>query len=113
MKRALAFASMLVLGLAVAAAAQAPAGPPKPGPEHKKLQYFAGKWTMQGELKASPFGPGGKTTATDNCEWFAGGFHLVCKSDGKGPTGEMKGLAVLGYNPHEKSPGRARRGRRP
>lgn len=103
MKRTLAFASVLVLSLVAAARAQAPAGPPKPGPEHKKLEYFAGKWTMEGDLKPSPFGPGGKVTATDNCEWFAGGFHIICRSEGKGPAGDMKSLALLGYSGEEKA----------
>lgn len=102
MKRTLAFASMLVFGFVAAARAQAPAGPPKPGPEHKKLDYFAGKWTMEGEMKPSPFGPGGKVTGTDTCEWFAGGFHVVCRSDGKGPMGDMKGLGLLGYSTEDK-----------
>ena len=26
---------------------QAPSGPPKPGPEHQKLAYFAGKWALK------------------------------------------------------------------
>jgi hypothetical protein len=32
------------------AQAQAPAGPPKPGPEHKRLGLFAGKWSGSGEM---------------------------------------------------------------
>ena len=102
-KAILAIAAVLILGLTASARAQAPAGPPKPGPEHKKLDYFAGKWTMDGEMKPSPFGPGGRVTGTDNCEWFGGGFHVVCHGDGKGPTGPMKGLSILGYNTEEKA----------
>ena len=79
----------LSLGLAAAAGvalAQAPEAP-KPGPEHKALQYFVGKWTSEGELKPGPFGPGGKMTSQDTCEWFAGGFHVVCRGTGKMPSG--------------------------
>ena len=75
---------------------------PKPGPEHKKLDYFVGKWRGEGDMKESPFGPGGKFTGTETCEWFSGGFFVVCRSEGKGPMGEMKGLGILGYNPEEK-----------
>ncbi|HEV8129804.1 MAG TPA: DUF1579 family protein [Acidobacteriota bacterium] len=75
---------------------------PKPGPEHKKLGYFIGKWSGEGDMKQSPFGPGGKFTGTETCEWFSGGFFVVCRSEGKGPMGEMKGLGILGYNPEEK-----------
>lgn len=93
--------AMAVLGLAasaLAASAQAPP-PPTPGPEHKKLQYFAGKWSIDGEMKASPLGPGGKMTGTESCEWFAaGGFHLVCNSTGSSPVGTTKGLSIMGYS---------------
>src|ERR1035441_9102104 len=37
------------LVLAVAAAAQTEM--PKPGPEHKKLDMFAGSWTLEGDMK--------------------------------------------------------------
>ncbi len=82
---------------------QAPSGPPKPGPEHQKLSYFAGKWASEGETKPSPFGPGGKFTFTETCEWYAGGFAIVCHSEGKMPEGTMKGLSIMGYDPEEKT----------
>jgi len=34
------------------ALAQAPAGPPRPGPEVKKLGAFVGKWTAVGDVKS-------------------------------------------------------------
>jgi uncharacterized protein DUF1579 len=82
---------------------QAPSGPPKPGPEHQKLAYFAGKWVSDGETKPSPFGPGGKFTFTQNCEWFTGGFALVCHSEGKMQEGTWKGLSIMSYDPGEKT----------
>ncbi len=75
---------------------------PKPGPEHQRLGYFVGKWTGEGDMKASPFGPGGKVTSTDNCEWFDGKFAVSCHSVGKGPSGPMKSLGILGYSAEEK-----------
>ena len=83
--------------------AQAPAGPPKPGPEHKRLGYFVGTWTSTADLKASVFGPAGKMTMTETCKWFDGGFSVVCNSTGKSPMGEMKGMAVMSYNAEEKA----------
>jgi len=82
--------------------AQAPAAAPKPGPEHQKLAYFAGRWNEVGQMKPGPMGPGGQMTSTSTCEWFAGGFSLVCRSDGKGPTGETHGLGILGYSTERK-----------
>jgi Protein of unknown function (DUF1579) len=76
---------------------------PKPGPEVKKLAYFVGTWTSEGDMKENPFGmPPGKFTGTDKCEWFTGGYQLVCHSTGKGPMGSMHGLFILSYNANEK-----------
>jgi hypothetical protein len=82
--------------------AQAPAMP-KPGPEHKALSYFAGKWTSEGEMKASPLGPAGKATSSDSCELFAGGFQVVCRGKGTTPVGPVASLGILGYNAAEKT----------
>jgi hypothetical protein len=90
-----------VIGFQIAAAAQAPP-PIKPGPEHQRLGYFVGKWTGEGEMKPGPMGPGGRMTSTDTCEWFDGGFAVVCRSDGKSPMGAMKSIGILGYNPEQK-----------
>jgi len=89
-------------GLQAVAAAQTPAGAPKPTPEHKRLGYFVGKWTTEGEMQASPMGPAGKITGNDTCEWFSGGFAVVCRSDGKSPAGPTKSLAIMGYSTEEK-----------
>ena len=69
---------LLTLTCVAAVLGQGPSGPTKPGPEHQKLAYFAGKWASEGETKPSAFGPGGKFTFTQTCEWFAGsGFALL------------------------------------
>ena len=96
--------AMAVLGLAASAAVAAAQPPPAtPSPEHKKLQYFAGKWNIDGEMKSTPMGPGGKMTASETCEWFAtAGFHLVCNSSGTNPLGPTRGLSILGYSTETK-----------
>lgn len=96
-------ACLLAIAAAVAVTrAQTPSGPPSPGPEHKQLQYFVGKWTTASEMKANPFMPAGKMTGMDDCESFAGGFHVVCRSEGKGPMGTVKSLGLLGYHLEDK-----------
>ncbi len=75
---------------------------PKPGPEHKRLAYFVGTWKGEGEMKPGPMGPGGKITGTDTCEWFEGGFAVVCRSEGKTPMGPSKSLGIMSYSPEEK-----------
>ncbi len=98
-----ALAALCICVLAGAALAQAPSGPPKPGPEHQKLAYFAGKWASEGEMKAGAFGPGGKFTFTETCEWYAGSFALVCNSEGMMQGSTVKGLSVISYDPGEKT----------
>jgi hypothetical protein len=75
----------------------------KPGAEQKRIGRFVGQWKYEGEAKASPMGPAGKSTGTETCEWFAGGFHVVCNSKGTGPMGAVTGHAIMGYDPVEKA----------
>ena len=91
-----------IWSFAALAAAQSQMQPPKPGPEVKKLDYFSGAWKVDGEMKASPFGPGGKAAGTEHNQWMEGNFFLLSHSDMKTPMGSGKGLAVFGYNPEEK-----------
>jgi len=100
--KALQISVCLVLSSGLALA-QAPGEKPKPGPEHKRLGYFIGKWTAEAEMKPSPFMPGGRMTNHDTCEWFDGGFAVVCRSEGKGPMGPTKALGILGYSTEEKA----------
>jgi hypothetical protein len=81
------------------AAAQAP---PKPTPAHARLGYFVGKWTAEGEMKPSPMGPGGRFTASDNCEWFEGRYSVICQSEGTMPAGRSKSIGILGYSVEDK-----------
>lgn len=83
-------------------AQQAPQGPPKPGPEVKRLAYGIGTWKIEGEAK--PFGPmpGGRFAATKKCEWYTGGFFLTCRAEGTGPMGSQKVVSFQGYDPNEK-----------
>jgi hypothetical protein len=76
---------------------------PKPGPEHKKIEFFAGKWNFAGTTQASPMGPAGPVTFTETCEMFEGGFALVCRSEGKNPTGPAKSLSVMSYDSGKKT----------
>src|SRR4026209_301428 len=76
---------------------------PKPGPEIQKLAYYLGTWTGEGETKGGPFGPAGKLSSTMTCDWFAGGFHLVCRGEERGPTGKRTFLNILAYDEKAKA----------
>ena len=101
-KLAILLTSGLLLAASAARAQEKKMEAPKPGPEVKKLGYFTGNWKSEGEIKQNPFMPSGKFSSNDNCEWFPGGFHVVCHSTGKGPAGAMHGLGIMGYNAEEK-----------
>jgi hypothetical protein len=94
------------LALSISSFAQAPtatAQQPKPGPEVQKLGYYLGTWKGEGETKGGPFGPAGRLSSTTTCEWFAGGFHLVCRGEEKGATGTRTFLNIRAYDEKAKA----------
>ena len=102
LKRVSAALLFSLLCAAFAAAQTQPQTPPKPGPEVKKLDYFAGNWKSEGDMKPSQFGPGGKFSATEKNEWMPGEFFLLSNADENTPMGNGKGLAIFGYDTNEK-----------
>lgn len=93
---------MLAAWLMLASAAMAQMDMPKPGPEHKKLDVFAGSWTLDADVKPSSMGPGGKVTENEKCEWMEAQFFLVCHTDFKTTMGNGSGISVLGYSSDDK-----------
>ena len=89
--------------LVLAGAALAQMELPKPGAEQKKLGMFAGVWTLDGDMKPGPMGPGGKMTENEKCEWMEGGFYVVCHADFKSSMGNGSGLTIMGYSADDKS----------
>lgn len=94
--------TILIATVALVAAASAQMEMPKPGPEIKKLEYFVGTWSTEGDMKPGPMGPGGKVTGTDHLVWMDGGFYLVGHGENKSPMGSGTDLAVWGYNADDK-----------
>lgn len=72
---------------------------PRPGSEHKAMAYFVGKWQTEGAVTSGD----GKMTSTDTCEWFDGGFQVICKGVGQSPSGPATTLGVLAYNTTDKT----------
>jgi hypothetical protein len=94
-------AVILICGFTSLLLAQAPPAPPKPGPEHKKLEYFVGKWTGEGEIKANGYVPAGKTVSTETCTLGPGGFYVECRNEGN--EGQLPPrLAIIAYDSHAK-----------
>lgn len=100
MKRTAELVAICVLLLGALLHAQAPQGPPKPGPEVERLAYFVGNWNEVG--KSTAHGMEGPVSSTQNWEWVSGGFFLEGHSANKSPVGEFTIMAVLGYDPETK-----------
>src|SRR5271155_464696 len=91
-------AVILICGFTARLLAQAPPTPPQPGPEHKKLEYFLGKWTGESEIKANEFVPAGKTVGTVTDTLGLGGFYVEQRAESQlGTT-----LGIMGYDSHAK-----------
>lgn len=95
MKRMTLAVGWVVFLFASAIQAQAP----KPYPELKQLELFAGQWSGEGESKATPIGKAGKSSYTQTADWILGGFFLHWQYSFKGPDGEFKGIEVDSYDP--------------
>ncbi len=96
---ALIFAAWLAFTAAVVAQSEAP----KPGPELKKLDVLAGSWTVDGEVKPGPMGPGGKMSQTEKCDWMEGAYFLVCNVDFRSAMGNGSGISIMGYSSDDKA----------
>lgn len=92
---------LIVAQLTLAPAAKAQE--PEPGPEVQKLAYYLGTWRGEGATKGGPFGPAGKLSSTTSCEWFTGGFQLVCRGEETGPTGTRTFLNIRAYDEKAKA----------
>lgn len=101
--------TMIALGLIFVLAsltAVAQMAPPTPAPELKKLDFFAGNWSVEATIVAGPWGSGGKFTATGNGEWMKGGFFLVSHSDFSLPAelgGSGTALSIFSYDSDKKT----------
>ncbi len=88
--------------LVLAAGALAQMEMPKPGPEHKRLDFFAGTWVLEGTMRGD-MSPGAKVTEDEKCEWMEGSFFLVCHTDFKTSMGDGTSVSVMGYSADDKS----------
>jgi len=89
-------ALLLISGFTALALAQAPPEPPRPGPEHKKLEYFLGTWKTESEVKANAYMPAGKSVTTETYTLGPGGFFVECRKEGQIPTTR----AIMAYDSH-------------
>jgi hypothetical protein len=78
-------AVILVCGFTVLTLAQAAPELPKPGPEHKKMEYFLGTWRVENEIKANAYVPASKGITMATFTSGPGGFFLEFNEEGQIP----------------------------
>jgi hypothetical protein len=91
-------AVILICGFTAPSLAQAPPEGPKPGPEHKKLEYFLGTWKVENEIKPNEFVPAGKAVITQTYTLGPGGFSVEVRAEGQIPGT----LGIMAYDSHAK-----------
>ena len=67
----------------------------------EKLNYFAGTWRLEVQMKIGPLGSRA-FVGTEHNEWMPGGLLLLSRQDGETAVAS-RGLAVLGYSAEEKA----------
>jgi hypothetical protein len=104
MRRTLIGLSMSMVMFALVARAQAI----KPYPELKKLEPLIGEWTAEGEDKATPLGPAGKTSSKFSIKWILNGFYAEWQYSFTTAAGQKgEGREIDCYDPVAKTfPGR-------
>ena len=91
-------AVILICGFTALSPAQAPPESPKPGPEHKKLEYFLGTWKMEDEIKPNEYVPAGKGVTTTTITLGPGGFSVESRAEGQIPRTD----GIIAYDSHAK-----------
>ena len=71
---------------------------PTLGPEQKRLDVFAGRWTAEGRAEAGPTAPSEIMTHQHAYEWLPGGFQLLHRWDGRIGQHESKGVEIIGWD---------------
>jgi hypothetical protein len=94
----LSVAVILICGFTALSLAQAPPDGPKPGAEHKKLEYFVGTWKVETEIKANGYVPAGKGVTTETYTLDPGGYYLESRGEGQIP----RTVGIIAYDSHAK-----------
>ena len=73
---------------------------PNVGPEHRRLDAFAGSWKVTGtNLGGAPNAPNSTVTGEERYEWMPGNFFLVSHFDHRfGDGGQHTGMSVYRYD---------------
>lgn len=68
-----------------------------PGPEHARLEPFAGRWRTAGQVLATDDAPALEIDGTDEYEWLPGGWFLLHRVDVRIGGERVQALEVIGW----------------
>src|SRR5215469_8919473 len=70
----------------------------RPGPEHRALDVFIGRWINRGRTTA-PDGPSVDIVTSDVYDWAPGGFFVLHYAYGRIGDVDVGGVEIIGYDP--------------
>ncbi len=70
-----------------------------PGPEHRRLDIFIGKWINEGHTVATAEAPSVRILTSDVYEWMPGGFFVLHTAYGRIADVDVGGTEIIGYDP--------------
>ena len=63
-----------------------------------QLSFYLGKWTEEGQSRATPTAAFGRITGQESCSWFSGGPSVVCRETTQDQSGESDSIYILAYD---------------
>lgn len=70
---------------------------PEPPSGVAPLGYYVGSWQGHGEIG------GEKLASSFTCEWFSGGFQVICRGNESGPSGKRAFINIKSFDETGKS----------
>jgi hypothetical protein len=77
---------------------EAQQAPPKPGPEHKRLDIFIGNWITEGTTIKAEGARSLAIRASDVYEWIPSGFFVLHTAYGRIGEVDVGGTEIIGYD---------------
>ena len=96
MKQCVVVAMCLVAGLSSVHAQPASS-------DGSQLGFFIGKWSEEGQSRATQTGAFGKISGEETCAWFSGGPSVVCRETTQDQSGETDSIYILSYDQTRKN----------
>jgi uncharacterized protein DUF1579 len=105
MRKALVVSWLLVAGMAMAEDKPAGGGMPpmpKPGENHKKLDWLVGTWDVAEHFHKTDMNPEGEGKGVDTITWTLGGMWQSGDYHSEGVMGKYEGHGLLGWDETKK-----------